>query len=85
MNHLRTPKLEYIRKWRSLEMGFLDRLTWKEYLLIGGLLIIWATVAFFGVDALGRNDNNGLLLLGFLGVIGTGALLIIIAFVDRVF
>ena len=33
-------------------MGFLDKLTWKEYFLSGGLLIIWAIVAYAGINAL---------------------------------
>lgn len=67
------------------EKGFLSRFTWREYLLVGGLLIIWATVAFFSFQAFGNDDINTVGLAVFFGVILTGALLILIALVERIF
>ncbi|MHA1993976.1 MAG: hypothetical protein ACW97Z_05510 [Candidatus Hodarchaeales archaeon] len=66
-------------------MGFLDKLTWKEYFLIGGLLIIWAVVVYAGVTSFADGDivTFGFALL--LGVIFTGALFILIALIDRIF
>ncbi|MHA1940565.1 MAG: hypothetical protein ACXACP_08550 [Candidatus Hodarchaeales archaeon] len=66
-------------------VGFLDRLTWKEYFLIGGLLIIWAIVAYAGISAFSAGDIVTLGFALFLGVIFTGALFILIAIIDRVF
>ena len=59
-------------------MGFLDKLTWKEYFLIGGLLIIWATVAFVSFNAFGNDDITTVGFALFIGVIATGVLLILI-------
>ncbi|MFX1284055.1 MAG: hypothetical protein ACFFB5_10390 [Promethearchaeota archaeon] len=67
------------------EKGFLSRFTWREYLLVGGLLIIWATAAFFSFQAFSNDDINTVGWILFLGVICTGALLIIIALVERIF
>ncbi|MHA2247763.1 MAG: hypothetical protein ACXADY_22645 [Candidatus Hodarchaeales archaeon] len=67
------------------EKGFLSRFSWREYLLIGGLLIIWATVAFFSFQAFGNNDLETVGLVVFLGVIFTGVLLILIAIIERIF
>lgn len=67
------------------EKGFLSRFTWREYFLIGGLLIIWAIVAFVSFDALGRSDMNTVGFAMFLGVIGTGIILILIAIIERIF
>ena len=68
-------------------MGFLDKLTWKEYFLIGGLMIIWALVTYAGLNALTVNpiqiETFGLAV--FIGIIGTGILFIIIAVIDRIF
>jgi hypothetical protein len=66
-------------------LGPLDKLTWKEYLLIGGLLIIWAISGFFSIQALSDNDIVTIGYWIFIGVILTGGLLIIIAIIDRVF
>jgi hypothetical protein len=66
-------------------MGFLDRFTWKEYFLIGGLLIIWALVAYAGLNALGTSNIETFGLAIFIGIIGTGILFILIAVIDRIF
>jgi len=66
------------------EKGFLSRFTWREYLLVGGLLIIWATVAFFSFQAFSNDDINTVGLIVFIGVVCTGALLIFIALVDKI-
>ncbi len=66
-------------------VGFLDRLTWKEYFLIGGLLIIWAIVVYAGFSAFSAGDIVTLGFALFLGVIFTGALFILIAIIDRIF
>ena len=65
-------------------MGFLDRLTWKELLFIGGILIIWAFAGFAIIDAFGRNALTDAGFALFLGIVFTGALLIIIAVVDKI-
>lgn len=67
------------------EKGFLSRFTWREYFLIGGLLIIWAIVAFVSFNAFGNSDMPTIGFALFLGVIGTGVLLIIIAIMERIF
>ncbi|MHA1541521.1 MAG: hypothetical protein ACW96X_09145 [Promethearchaeota archaeon] len=69
-------------------MGFLDRLTWKEYFLIGGLMIIWALVAYAGLNALFTVNPPNIETFGlavFIGIIGTGILFILIAVIDRIF
>ncbi|MHA1978205.1 MAG: hypothetical protein ACW98F_14275 [Candidatus Hodarchaeales archaeon] len=66
-------------------MGFLDKLTWKEYFLIGGLLIIWAVVIYAGFTSFVDSDIVTFGFSLFLGVIFTGALLILIALIDRIF
>ena len=66
-------------------MGFLDRLTWKEYFLIGGLMIIWALVAYAGLNALTTSNVETFGLAVFIGIIGTGILFILIAVIDRIF
>ena len=68
-------------------MGFLDKLTWKEYFLIGGLMIIWALVAYAGLSALTVSPPNieTFALSVFIGIIGTGLLFILIAVIDRIF
>jgi len=66
-------------------MGPLDRFTWKEYFLIGGLLIVWGIVIFTGFNAL--TVNNDFVTAGFavfLGVIFTGVLLILIAVIEKI-
>jgi hypothetical protein len=60
-------------------LGLLDKLDWRAYFLVGGLLIIWAVVAI--VILLELFDN---LLTLLLGVVFTGALLIVIAVIDRI-
>ncbi|UCG02891.1 MAG: hypothetical protein JSW11_02665 [Candidatus Heimdallarchaeota archaeon] len=67
------------------DKGFLSRFTWREYFLIGGLLIIWASVAFVSFNAFGNNDMNTIGFALFIGVIATGVLLILIAIVERIF
>ena len=66
-------------------MGFLDKLTWKEYFLIGGLLIIWSLVVYASFTALTSSDpaTFGLALL--IGAIMTGVLFLLIALIDRIF
>ncbi|MHA1946788.1 MAG: hypothetical protein ACXAC6_08270 [Candidatus Hodarchaeales archaeon] len=66
-------------------MGFLDRLTWKEYFLIGGLMVIWALVAYAGINALTTSNIETFGLAVFIGIIGTGILFILIAVIDRIF
>jgi len=66
-------------------MGFLDNMTWKEYFLVGGLLIIWAIVAWASLDAFSRNQLPTVGLFGIIGIVATGALLIMIAIIDKVF
>ena len=68
-------------------MGFLDKLTWKEYFLIGGLMIIWALVAYAGLTAITANppDIETFAFSVFIGIIGTGLLFILIAIIDRIF
>ena len=66
-------------------MGFLDKFTWKEYFLIGGLLIIWAVVAYAVFTSFTENDIVTLGFALFLGVIFTGVLFILIALIDRIF
>lgn len=68
-----------------LLVGFLDNLTWKEYFLIGGLLIIWAVVAWASLDAFSRNDIPSVGLFGIIGIVATGALLILIAIIEKIF
>lgn len=70
---------------RNHTMGFLEKFTWKEYFLVGGLLIIWSLVAYAGLTALTGSEpvTFGFVLL--IGVIATGALFILIAIIDRVF
>ncbi len=65
--------------------GFLSALSWREYFLIGGLLIIWAFAAFVGIDALNRENITQAGFAVFLGIVFTGVLLILIAIIDRVF
>jgi hypothetical protein len=60
-------------------LGLLDKLDWRAYFLVGGLLIIWAVVAI--VILLELFDN---LLTLLFGVVFTGALLILIAVIDRI-
>ena len=67
------------------DKGFLSRFTWREYFLIGGLLIIWATVAFVSFNAFGNNDMTTVGCALFIGVVATGVLLILIAIVERIF
>jgi len=69
-------------------MGFLDNLTWKEYFLIGGLIIIWSIAGFASFNALAGTAGNGIVTVGwalFLGLVFTGVLLILIALIDRIF
>ena len=66
-------------------MGFLDKLTWKEYFLIGGLMIIWAFVAYAGLNALSTSNIETFGLAIFIGVIATGVLFVLIAIIDRIF
>jgi len=66
-------------------MGFLDKLTWKEYFLIGGLMIIWALVAYAGINAFTTQTLENFGLAIFIGVIFTGILFILIAVIDRIF
>lgn len=66
-------------------MGFMDKLSWKEYFLIGGLLIIWSLAIYAGLIALSRQDAVTAGLTLFIGIIFTGVLLIIIAIIDRIF
>ncbi|MHA1236559.1 MAG: hypothetical protein ACTSQ9_02730 [Candidatus Hodarchaeales archaeon] len=66
-------------------MGFLDKLTWKEYFLIGGLMIIWALVAYAGINAFTTQNFGDFGLAIFVGVIFTGILFILIAVIDRIF
>ena len=69
-------------------MGFLDKLTWKEYFLIGGLMIIWALVIYAGLNALFTVNPPNIetfALAVFIGIIGTGLLFILIAVIDRIF
>ena len=68
-------------------MGFLDKLTWKEYFLIGGLMIIWALVAYAGLNAITIDPPNieTFALAIFIGIIATGSLFILIAIIDRIF
>ncbi|PWI48540.1 hypothetical protein CEE45_06550 [Candidatus Heimdallarchaeota archaeon B3_Heim] len=66
-------------------MGILDKLTWKEYFLIGGLMIIWAVVIYAGFTSFTDNDIVTFGFALFLGVIFTGALFILIALIDRIF
>ena len=67
------------------ERGFLSKLTWREYFLIGGLLIIWATVVFaaYNASTIGDTATGGF--AAFMGVVATGGLLILIAIIDRIF
>ncbi|MFX0182271.1 MAG: hypothetical protein ACFE95_04230 [Candidatus Hodarchaeota archaeon] len=60
-------------------MGLLDKLDWRAYFLVGGLLIIWALVAI--IILLEFFDT---LLTVLVGIIFTGALLILIAVIDRI-
>ncbi|MFX0173556.1 MAG: hypothetical protein ACFE9L_16825 [Candidatus Hodarchaeota archaeon] len=62
-------------------MGPLDKLDWKIYFLIGGLLVIWAVVAIIILMDLFNLDPLFSVLIG---VVCTGALLIIIAIIDRI-
>ncbi|MFW9778359.1 MAG: hypothetical protein ACFFE8_05845 [Candidatus Heimdallarchaeota archaeon] len=66
-------------------MGFLDNLTWKEYFLIGGLLIIWALVAWASLDAFSTNNIVNVGFFGIIGIVATGALLILIAVIEKIF
>jgi hypothetical protein len=66
-------------------MGFLDKFTWKEYFLIGGLLIIWAVVAYAVFTSFTENDITTIGIALLLGVIFTGVLFILIALIDRIF
>ena len=72
------------------DKGFLSRFTWREYFLIGEL-IIWGTIAFVLrqdnaiVYALGHNDWTTVGFALFIGVIATGVLLILIAIIKRIF
>ncbi|MHA1236918.1 MAG: hypothetical protein ACTSR4_03440 [Candidatus Hodarchaeales archaeon] len=66
-------------------MGFLDKFSWKEYFLIGGLMIIWALVAYAGLTAITENTIETFGLAIFIGVIFTGILFILIAVIDRIF
>ncbi|MFW9853672.1 MAG: hypothetical protein ACFFFG_01335 [Candidatus Thorarchaeota archaeon] len=66
-------------------MGFLQNLTWKEYFLIGGLLIIWALVAWASVDAITANNIVNVGFFGIIGIVATGALLILIAVIEKIF
>lgn len=66
-------------------MGFLSNLTWKEYFLIGGLLIIWAIVAWASMDAFSNNNIVNVGFFGIIGIVSTGALLILIAIIEKIF
>ena len=67
------------------DKGFLSALSWREYFLIGGLLIVWAFVAFMGLNALNSNNIPEAGFAIFLGLIFTGILLICIVRIDRIF
>ena len=66
-------------------MGFMDKLTWKEYFLIGGMLIIWSLAIYAGLIAISVGDIITTGFAVFAGVVFTGVLFIIIAIVDRIF
>lgn len=65
--------------------GFLSALSWREYFLIGGLLIIWAFAALVGLNALNNENITEAGFAIFLGIVFTGVLLILIAIIDRIF
>jgi hypothetical protein len=67
------------------DKGFLSALSWREYFLIGGLLIVWAFAAFAGLNALNNNNITEAGFAVFLGIVFTGVLLILIAVIDRIF
>jgi hypothetical protein len=66
-------------------MGFMDKLTWKEYFLIGGMLIIWSLAIYAGLTAISAGDIITTGFAVFAGVVFTGVLFIIIAIIDRIF
>ncbi|MFW9905501.1 MAG: hypothetical protein ACFFFH_14260 [Candidatus Thorarchaeota archaeon] len=63
------------------EKGFLSRFNWREYFLIGGLLIIWATAVFISFNAFGNDDITTVGFALFIGVIPTSVLLMLIAII----
>ena len=67
------------------EKGFLSALSWREYFLIGGLLIVWAFAGFAGLNAFANNNVVEAGFALFLGIVFTGILLILIAIIDRMF
>lgn len=67
------------------DKGFLSALSWREYFLIGGLLIVWAFASFMGLNALDSNNIPEAGFAIFLGLIFTGIILILIAIIDRIF
>ena len=67
------------------DRGFLSALSWREYFLLGGLLIIWSLAGFFGLSAISEGDVQSAGIAVLIGLVFTGILLILIAIIDRVF
>ena len=67
------------------DRGFLSALSWREYFLIGGLLIIWSLAGFGGLNAISENNIPSAGLAVLIGLVFTGILLILIAIIDRIF
>ena len=67
------------------DRGFLSALSWREYFLLGGLLIIWSLAGFFGLNAISESDIPSAGLAVLIGLVFTGILLILIAIIDRIF
>lgn len=67
------------------DRGFLSALSWREYFLIGGLLIIWSLAGFGGLNAISDSDIPSAGLAVLIGLVFTGILLILIAIIDRIF
>ena len=64
-------------------MSFLDRLTWKEWFIIGGLVIIWALAVFTLLQAL---SDGEIVTAGFaviVGVVFSAVLYALITLIDR--
>ena len=67
------------------DRGFLSALSWREYFLIGGLLIIWSLAGFGALNAWSENNIQSVGLAVLIGLVFTGILLILIAIIDRIF
>ena len=73
--------------WRSLYLStrsVLSRFTWREYFLLGGIIIIWGIAAFAGIQALGDADILTAAFAIIVGIVFTAVLFILITLIDKI-